>query len=95
MSLGRSRWSTGEAIAMNELEEQEQDDDIIEPVASSKKSFISIRKTDQLSEEFLAASTSITKPVLAGVVIGALLIGIVLATVLTIYVQDQSRHSTD
>ena len=52
MSLGRSRWSAGEAIAMNELEEQEQDDDVIEPVASSKKYFISIRKTDQLSEEF-------------------------------------------
>ena len=36
-----------------------------------------------------------TKPVLAGVVIGALLIGIVLATVVTIYAQDHSRQSTD
>lgn len=91
---GRSRWSTGEAIALDELNEQQPADEISEPVSSSKEHLVSIGNSSLICE-ISASSKSLTKPVLAGIVIGSLLIGIALAVVVTIYVQDHSRHSTD
>jgi hypothetical protein len=94
MVVPRSEWSIEEAVAASsKVEHKHQNINAIQNVHSSKKPFIFLN--NYLIQWILARGSNLKSPVIFGMIIGGLVTGIALATILPMYIRDQSKQSID
>ncbi|CAF1335683.1 unnamed protein product [Adineta steineri] len=92
MIVGKSEWFTEQELEPNKIELMEKHPNITKNMYTSME-FVIIY--DVLLIKCISASGRMhIRPVLFGVILGALVVGIALAAVLTMYIKDQSKQVT-